>query len=424
MADGYQVRTTWPSRRRSARPSRPGAERRPSSGSRRPRRRRSQRQDLHVHGLGEPGRQRARIEPDGRGRGRLVRASQRYARDQRITTTVASWPFAGCVDPARLAVSAVAGAPLRIVSQRSLVNLRGPARRRATRRARCSGPDRGRADHGAGDPNRRRRRRDQARHDRRAAAPGHRRRGDGAVPSTRTRRRPRSSRCPSAGTLATRPARRTSGRPTTSRPSPRDRRRGLAGGGGARTRARSGCHASSPAMSPSVIDSVAELRNKGRVYTELLTDQDQAIRRFDQTVSQAATSLWRDEAVTRVVVNDAAARQAGRRTNRVSASPGRRSWRCPARPADSRSPSPTGCPDAVTVQRRGPRGQPGGPGRPDRRALARTRAAPRHRGHRADQRLWAHDRADPAHDDEPTARSDAPGTSTSGPPRSGWPSGS
>ena len=54
-----------------------------------------------------------------------VRASQRYAADQRITTTVASWPYAGASTRRGLAVSALAGAPLRIVSQRSLTNLRG-----------------------------------------------------------------------------------------------------------------------------------------------------------------------------------------------------------------------------------------------------------------------------------------------------------
>ena len=44
---------------------------------------------------------------------------------QRITTTVASWPFAGAATRRGLAVAAVSGAPLRIISQRSLVNLRG-----------------------------------------------------------------------------------------------------------------------------------------------------------------------------------------------------------------------------------------------------------------------------------------------------------
>ena len=57
--------------------------------------------------------------------GSAVRASQRYAADQRITTNVASWPFAGAATRRGLAVAAVSGAPLRIISQRSLVNLRG-----------------------------------------------------------------------------------------------------------------------------------------------------------------------------------------------------------------------------------------------------------------------------------------------------------
>ncbi len=54
-----------------------------------------------------------------------VRASHRYATQQRITPTVASWPYAGASTRRGLAVSSRAGAPLRIISQRSLTTLRG-----------------------------------------------------------------------------------------------------------------------------------------------------------------------------------------------------------------------------------------------------------------------------------------------------------
>jgi len=57
-----------------------------------------------------------------------VRASQRYAAQQRITATVASWPYAGASTRRGLATSSRAGAPLRLISQRSLTTLRGEPR--------------------------------------------------------------------------------------------------------------------------------------------------------------------------------------------------------------------------------------------------------------------------------------------------------
>jgi hypothetical protein len=249
--------------------------------------------------------------------GSAVRASQRYAADQRITTTVASWPYAGAETRRGLAVAAVSGAPLRIISQRSLVNLRqtepdGSYPPSQVQVATIAGPTTAlvtRTDV-AGEVITPDMTAEQLLQDIVSEATVRSLDRDPAAVSViavpfgwnpgitiRSKDVAQAYRFPTvapttAATAAQEEAVRYNG--------PIQMPRTVAG------------------LSESVLNSVAELRNKGRVYTELLTDQDRAIRRFDQSLAESGTSLWRNDSVARVIVNDRAARQAGHRSSRVS----------------------------------------------------------------------------------------------------------
>ena len=280
--------------------------------------------------------------------GSAVRASQRYAADQRITTNVASWPFAGAATRRGLAVAAVSGAPLRIISQRSLVNLRGTGADGSyppsqVQVATVAGPTTAlvtRTDV-AGDVIEPDMSAEQLLQDIVSEATVRSLdNGPEAVsviavpfgwdPGNAVRRKD-LRQAYDFPTVAPTTAVAASQEEAVPYNGPIRMPRVVAG------------------LSPSVLDSVAELRNKGRVYTELLTDQDRAIRRFDQMLAESATSLWRNDSIARVVVNDRAARQAGHRASRVSVTGptflalSSESGRFPLTVSN-------GLPDAVTVQ--------------------------------------------------------------------------
>ena len=248
--------------------------------------------------------------------GSAIRASQRYAADQRITTTVASWPYAGAATRRGLAVAAVAGAPLRIISQRSLVNLRGPAADGSyppsqVQVATVAGPTTALVTRNdvAGE----------------VITPDLT--GEQLLQDIVSEATVRSLDQEPAGVSVI-------AVPFGWDPGNTTRDKDLAQAYDFPTVAPTTAAAASQeeavqyngpirmprvvaGLTPSVLDSVAQLRNKGRVYTELLTDQERAIRRFDQTLAASATSLWRNDSVTRVIINERAARQAGHRASRV-----------------------------------------------------------------------------------------------------------
>lgn len=244
-----------------------------------------------------------------------VRASLRYASDQRITTTVASWPYNGAATRRGLAVAAIAGAPVRIVAQRSLVNLRGqpdgsypPSQ---VLLATAAGPITALVT-----------RTDVA--------------GDVISPSL-------SGEQLLQDIVAEATVRAVDKEPAATSviavpfgwdPGNAIRKKDIAQAYNFPTVAPTTVAAAAQeqavryaglirmprivaGLPESVLDSIAQLRNKGRVYTELLTDQDQAVRRFDQTLAASGTSLWRNDSGTRAIVNDRAAEQASKRTSQV-----------------------------------------------------------------------------------------------------------
>ncbi len=244
-----------------------------------------------------------------------VRASQRYATDQRITATVASWPYAGAVTRRGLAVAAIADAPLRIVSQRSLVNLRGrpdqsypPTQILVPTAAGQTTALVTRTDV-AGDVISRGLTGEQLLHDIVAEATV-RALDDGPVatsvvavpfgwdPGNTVRSKDLKQ---AYGSSTVMPTTATAAVQETAVPynGPIRMPKNVA------------------ALSDPILSSVAELGREGRLYTELLTDQEQARTRFDQSLAAAGTSLWRNDSVARAEVTGQAATQAARKIARV-----------------------------------------------------------------------------------------------------------
>ncbi len=244
-----------------------------------------------------------------------VRASQRYAADQRITATVASWPYAGAATRRGLAVAAIADAPLRIVSQRSLVNLRGdpggPYPPSQVLIATAAGQTTAlvtRTDV-AGDVISPDLTGDQLLHD--IVAEATVRALDGERAATSVIAVPFGwdpgndlsakdlQRAYTFPTVAPTTANATVQETAAPYNGPIRMPRIVAG------------------LSDSVLTSIAQLRNAGRIYTELLTNEQQAATRFDQNLGSAGTSLWRNDSVARAAVYGQEAGQAARRTARV-----------------------------------------------------------------------------------------------------------
>jgi hypothetical protein len=246
-----------------------------------------------------------------------VRASQRYASDQRITTAVASWPYAGASTRRGLVASALSGAPLRVVSQNSLVGLRD--------------------EDDETDP---------------AYPPS-----QIVVRSTIGNSTALVTRADVAGRVietdtpgqeflrdivAETSVRSLEGEPgTTVFAAPFGWDPGLAVSPdelvatyGFRTvqpitAARA---AQEPAamylgriamprgvsqLSIDLMDSIRELGRRGRTYADLLTDHEQTAPLFDQVLAAAGTSLWRDDDQARIFANDRNSRVATRELRRV-----------------------------------------------------------------------------------------------------------
>lgn len=244
-----------------------------------------------------------------------VRASQRYAADQRITTTVASWPYAGAATRRGLAVAAVAGAPLRIVSQRSLTNLRGNA-------GRSYPPTQVLVPTVAGQTTALVTRTEVAGDLITPALTGEELLHDIVAEAT-VRALDKDPAATSViavpfgwdpgNTISDRDLEATYGFPTVE---PRTATAAVQ---------ETAVPYNGPIRMPRIVagltapllDSISGLGTKGRVYSELLSDQGQAVTRFDQLLAEAGTSLWRSDADTRIAVNSQAARQSARRAGRV-----------------------------------------------------------------------------------------------------------
>ncbi len=245
-----------------------------------------------------------------------VRASQRYAAQQRITATVASWPYAGASTRRGLAISARAAAPLRFISQRSLTTLRGEPRptypptqvlvptavgqvtalvTRTDVAGTIIGPD-------LSGP--------QLLRDLVAEATV--RSLDGQPRATSVVAVPFGwdpGVTTTSGELAA-----AYGFPTVA----------------PQTAASAAQQTAVPypgrivmprTVSPlptELLSAIKELRNQGRTFTDLLSDQGNAVQRYDQTLAASGTSLWRDDLVARVTVTERAAKESVKNAAKVT----------------------------------------------------------------------------------------------------------
>ena len=247
-----------------------------------------------------------------------VRASQAYAARQRITTAVASWPYAGATTRRGLAVAAIADAPLRVVSQRSLTNLR-------------------QQDDGSYPPS------------------------QVLVPTSVGQTTALVTRTDIAGDELTRYTTgqqllqdivaETTVRSLDSEPPatsivavPFGWDPGLDTGADQiaaaydfptvqpRTAASAAQDTAVPyagpikmpfivrPLGPDVLNAILQLRRRGRTFTDLLSDQDKAAPVFDETLASSGTSLWRADLATRVSMTDRTAEQAMNQTAKVRVS--------------------------------------------------------------------------------------------------------
>jgi hypothetical protein len=244
-----------------------------------------------------------------------VRASQRYASDQRITTAVASWPYAGSTTRRGLAVSAFADAPLRIVAQRSLVNLRDddvsgypPTQVQVPTAAGQITALVARSDV-AGEQIARDTSGQQLMQDIVAEATVRSLGGEqqatsvvavpfGWDPGSQTESEDLAAAY-DFPTVQAQTAASAAQQTAVSYPGPIE------------------MSPSVSSLSTDVLSSLLQLRNKGRIFSELMTDQDTAVPRFDQELAEQGSSLWRDDDQTRVQVIDRTTRMAARNTEQV-----------------------------------------------------------------------------------------------------------
>ncbi|MGA9345351.1 MAG: DUF6049 family protein, partial [Nocardioidaceae bacterium] len=245
-----------------------------------------------------------------------VRASQRYAAQQRITATVASWPYAGASTRRGLAIASRAGMPLRFISQRSLTTLRGEPRpsypptqvlvptavgqvtalvTRTDIAGTRIGPE-------LGGPQLLRDIVAEATVrslDKETAAIS-----VVAVPfgwdpgvATTSSELAKAYGFPTVVPETASSAAQQSAVPYT------------------------GSVAMPTAISPlptELLSAIKQLRDKGRIFTDLVSDQNSAVPRFDQILAASGTSLWRDDLPARVAVTERATQESVKSADKVT----------------------------------------------------------------------------------------------------------
>ncbi len=245
-----------------------------------------------------------------------VRASQRYAAQQRITATVASWPYAGASTRRGLAIASRAGVPLRFISQRSLTALRGEPRRSYP-------PTQVLVPTAVGQVTALVTRTDIA-----GARIGPELSGPQLLRDIVAEATVRSLDNETVATSVVAVPFGWDPGVTTTRaelakaynfPTVMPQTASSAAQESAVPYA--GAVAMPKAISPlptELLGAIKQLRDKGRIFTDLVSDQNSAVPRFDQILAASGTSLWRDDLPARVAVTERATQESVKSVDKVT----------------------------------------------------------------------------------------------------------